>query len=81
MVYLSSSLVFIDATVDDASILLAGLKAGTEVIWLDAHQDGVLAITQVLATRRHLSSISRSQIHVDRGKKTAVTTGKCRSTA
>ena len=62
MVYLSSSLVFIDATVDDASILLAGLKAGTEVIWLDAHQDGVLAITQVLATRRHLSSRANAYV-------------------
>jgi len=52
-----SSLVFIDATVDDASSLLAGLQAGAEVIWLNAHQDGVLAITQVLNARRELLSV------------------------
>lgn len=57
MTSLSSSLVFIDATVDDAASLLAGLKSGTQVILLNADQDGVTAITQALATHRDLSSI------------------------
>ena len=57
MTSLFSSLVFIDATVDDSATLLAGLKAGTQVILLNSGEDGVTVITQALAAHRNLSSI------------------------
>jgi HAMP domain-containing protein len=42
---------------------------------------GTNRIREIVLSLRNFSRLSRSQIHVDRGKKTAVTTGKCRSTA
>jgi hypothetical protein len=53
----SSSLLFIDPTVDDLPNLLAGVAAGTEVHVLNSTQDAVSQITNTLLGREGISSI------------------------
>ncbi|WP_421656961.1 DUF4347 domain-containing protein [Leptothermofonsia sp. ETS-13] len=54
---LSSSLVFIDSTVEDYQSLVSGASAGTEVHVLNSAQDAIAQITQVLAGRTGISSL------------------------
>lgn len=51
------ALVFIDAAVNDYQVLLRGIAPETEVIVLDATQDGVAQITQTLADRHNLRNL------------------------
>ncbi|MBD1927824.1 DUF4347 domain-containing protein [Trichocoleus sp. FACHB-90] len=53
----NKEIVFIDTTVKDYQSLIAGVKAGTEVVILDSARDGVAQITQVLAGRSNIASI------------------------
>ncbi|UBF28134.1 DUF4347 domain-containing protein [Kovacikia minuta CCNUW1] len=53
----SSSLLFIDPTVDDLPNLLSGVTAGTEVHILNSSQDAVSQITNTLLGREGISSI------------------------
>jgi len=52
-----SNLVFIDAAVEDYQILMNGVAPETEVILLDAQQDGIAQITAALSTFRDLDSV------------------------
>jgi hypothetical protein len=54
---LSSSLVFIDSTVEDYQSLVSGVSTGTEVYVLNSAQDAIAQITQVLAGRTGISSL------------------------
>ncbi|MBD2313244.1 DUF4347 domain-containing protein [Desertifilum sp. FACHB-1129] len=51
------AIVFIDAAVSDVAHLVSGVAPGAEVVVLDAQQDGVAQISQVLAGRTHVSSV------------------------
>ncbi|MEM9136170.1 MAG: DUF4347 domain-containing protein, partial [Cyanobacteria bacterium P01_F01_bin.42] len=51
------TLVVVDAGVDDLSVLLGDLAAETDVLVLNAHQDGVEQITQALKQRHRLSTL------------------------
>jgi Tol biopolymer transport system component len=53
----TSGIVFIDSTVDDYEMLMAGVKPGLEVVLLDDSQDGITQITQSLKGRTGLSSL------------------------
>ncbi|UBF25722.1 DUF4347 domain-containing protein [Kovacikia minuta CCNUW1] len=53
----SSSLLFIDPTVDDLPNLLSGVTAGTEVHILNSSQNAVTQITNTLLGREGISSI------------------------
>jgi hypothetical protein len=53
----SSSLLFIDPTVDDLPNLLSGVTTGTEVHILNTSQDAVTQITNILLGREGISSI------------------------
>ena len=53
----NSTLVFIDAGLEDYSTLRAGVFVGIEVFVLDRTQDGIEQITQVLAQRSSLSAV------------------------
>jgi hypothetical protein len=50
-------IVFIDSRVADHSTLIAGLSADSELVWLDATQDGLQQMQAALADRRDLASI------------------------
>jgi Ca2+-binding RTX toxin-like protein len=50
-------MVFIDSRVADHSTLIAGLGADSELVWLDATQDGLQQMNAALADRRDLASI------------------------
>lgn len=47
----SASLLVIDSTLDNYQELMAGVKAGTEVVVLDPVQDAIAQITQILTGR------------------------------
>lgn len=51
------AIVFIDAAVSDVAHLVAGVAPGAEVVVLNAQQDGVAQISQVLAARTNVSSV------------------------
>jgi glucose/arabinose dehydrogenase len=53
----SSSIAFIDSTVENYQKLVAGIAPGTEVVILDANQDGIQQISNVLAQRHTFSAI------------------------
>ncbi|MCU0567825.1 MAG: DUF4347 domain-containing protein [Oculatellaceae cyanobacterium Prado106] len=53
----SSILILIDASVDDTPSLIQGASPNAEVIVLDAAQDGIEQISQILATRRQVESL------------------------
>lgn len=48
---------FVDPAVADQAALTANLKAGVEVIVLDATRDGVQQISEALAGRQDVSAI------------------------
>jgi hypothetical protein len=50
-------MVFIDSRVADHSTLIAGLGADSELVWLDATQDGLQQMQAALADRHDLASI------------------------
>jgi hypothetical protein len=50
-------MVFIDSRVADHSTLIAGLGADSELVWLDATQDGLQQMQAALADQRDLASI------------------------
>jgi ELWxxDGT repeat protein len=50
-------LVFIDTAVENAQILADGIAPHTEVIQLSAHEDGVLQISQSLASHSEVASV------------------------
>ncbi|MEB3357375.1 MAG: DUF4347 domain-containing protein, partial [Synechococcales bacterium] len=52
-----ASICFIDTNVSDHDVLLQGIRASVEVILLNSHQDGLLQITEALATRPEISVI------------------------
>ncbi|MBH8578184.1 DUF4347 domain-containing protein [Nostocaceae cyanobacterium CENA369] len=52
-----SRIVFIDPTVEDYQSLVAAVLRDTEVIVLNAHEDGVEEISAVLATRSGITSL------------------------
>ncbi|MFV1973757.1 MAG: DUF4347 domain-containing protein, partial [Thiohalobacterales bacterium] len=54
----NNTLVFIDAAVPDYEKLIQGLPGDTEVIVLEAGRDGVEQISEALADRENLTSIS-----------------------
>ena len=47
------SIVFIDIRVQDAATLLQGLKPGTEVVFLQAGQDGGNSRANVITAKNH----------------------------
>jgi Tol biopolymer transport system component len=51
------SLVLIDAAVEKASILIAGVKTDIEAILLHSHQDGVAQITKILSSYKKIASL------------------------
>ncbi|MBD2520360.1 DUF4347 domain-containing protein [Nostoc sp. FACHB-973] len=51
------SIVFVDGAIGDVSSLLIGLAPGTEVVRLDAAQDGVEQIGAVLSQRQDVSAV------------------------
>ena len=53
----TTGIVFIDSTVDDYQMLMAGVKPGLEVVLLDDSQDGITQITQAMSGRSGLSSL------------------------
>jgi Ca2+-binding RTX toxin-like protein len=53
----TSGIVFIDSTVDDYEMLMAGVKPGLEVVLLDDSQNGITQITEALKGRSGLSSL------------------------
>ncbi|MBD2068882.1 DUF4347 domain-containing protein [Leptolyngbya sp. FACHB-671] len=53
----ASTVVFVDSTVDDYQSLASSASPGTEVIVLDATQDGVTQITSALAGRSGVESV------------------------
>ncbi len=53
----TTNLVFVDAGIGDYQSLLADLKPGTEVYWLNSWQDAVQQITQTLLGRSGISSL------------------------
>ena len=54
----SSSLLFVDSSVSDSKQLLAGAKAGTEVHLLNSTEDAISQITDTLAGRTGITSLS-----------------------
>lgn len=52
-----TEIAFVDAGVADSSSLIAQFKAGTDVHLLDASQDAIEQITQVLANRIDVSAV------------------------
>lgn len=54
---MASALVIIDPRVDEFETLLSGLPEGTEVLVLNAEQDGAAQIVQYLAGRSHLDAL------------------------
>ncbi|WP_088894155.1 DUF4347 domain-containing protein [Leptolyngbya ohadii] len=52
-----STLIVVDPTVANYGTLLQGLDAAAEVVLLDPNQDGIVQITQLLASRRDLASL------------------------
>lgn len=57
LLHTPSNLVLIDATVEDYQILIDGVAPNTEVVLLDAQQDGIAQITAALSTYRDLDSV------------------------
>ena len=53
----ASTIVFVDSTVDDYQSLVSSASPGTEVVVLDATQDGVTQITSALAGRSGVESV------------------------
>ena len=53
----SSSLLFVESDLEDGATLLAGVEPGAEVVVLDAGQDAIAQITQVLAGRQNVASL------------------------
>jgi hypothetical protein len=53
----TDGIVFIDSTVDDYEMLMAGVTPGLEVVLLDGSQDGIVQITRSLEGRSGLSSL------------------------
>jgi len=53
----SSNLVFIDSSIDNHQVIRESFQGKAEVVLLDAAQDGVAQISQVLAQRQQVSSI------------------------
>ena len=51
------SIVFIDARVQDAATLLQGLKPGTEVVFLQAGQDGLAQMAAALGERGDVGAV------------------------
>ena len=62
----SRSIAFIDAAVEDHSLLLAGLASGIEVHTIRADVDGVAEISQVLRSRFHLGAAEATFDALDR---------------
>ncbi|MBF2048311.1 MAG: DUF4347 domain-containing protein, partial [Elainella sp. C42_A2020_010] len=52
-----TEIAFVDVGVADSSSLIAQFQAGTEVHLLDASQDAIAQITQILASRSNISAI------------------------
>ncbi|MEG4328445.1 DUF4347 domain-containing protein, partial [Microcoleus sp. herbarium5] len=52
-----SAIAFIDTQVENYQSLVAGVKAGTEVVVLDGNKDAIDQITQILALRTNIDSI------------------------
>jgi Ca2+-binding RTX toxin-like protein len=50
-------IVFIDRGLKDYQTLIAGVRSGSEVVLLDARQDGIQQISNVLANRRGISAV------------------------
>ncbi|MEN9221134.1 MAG: DUF4347 domain-containing protein, partial [Thermostichus sp. BF3_bins_97] len=50
-------LVFVDPTLPDLAILLAGIEPSAEVILLDGDQDGIQQISDVLGTRQGIHAV------------------------
>jgi Ca2+-binding RTX toxin-like protein len=53
----ASTIVFVDSTVDDYQSLVSSALPGTEVVVLDATQDGIAQITSALAGRSGVESL------------------------
>ncbi|HEY9626595.1 MAG TPA: DUF4347 domain-containing protein [Coleofasciculaceae cyanobacterium] len=60
----SPALVIVDPNVDHYESLVQGVYPGTEVVILDAAQDGVAQITQAIARHTALSGLPLSSLHV-----------------
>ncbi|MFM9974375.1 MAG: DUF4347 domain-containing protein, partial [Beijerinckiaceae bacterium] len=52
-----NEIVFIDASVEDAALLLAGIRPGVEVVLLDSTRDGVQQIADALEGRSDITAI------------------------
>lgn len=50
-------LVFIDQTLPDLAILLAGIRPGAEVVFLDPNRDGIEQITEALRGRKGIKAL------------------------
>lgn len=50
-------LVFIDQTLPDLAILLAGIRPGAEVVFLDPNRDGIEQITETLRGRKGIKTL------------------------
>ncbi|MEO0942019.1 MAG: DUF4347 domain-containing protein, partial [Cyanobacteria bacterium J06642_12] len=53
----NTKLLFIDSSVQDAEVLLQGLKSGVKAIALDPQRDGVIQITEVLREYRWVETV------------------------
>ena len=51
------AVIFIDSRVQDAASLLKGVAAGTEVVYLQANQDGLQQIATYLAAHHEVGSV------------------------
>ncbi|WP_394754021.1 DUF4347 domain-containing protein [Crenothrix sp.] len=52
-----NEIIFVDAGVEDASSLLAGIPSSTRVVWLDATRDGVKQIAEALIGQSNVDAI------------------------
>jgi len=52
-----SGVLFVDSRVDDIQSLIAGVKPGIEIVFLDAQKDGVSQISSYLQNHTYISSI------------------------
>ncbi|MEA5569032.1 DUF4347 domain-containing protein [Anabaena sp. UHCC 0399] len=53
----TQEIIFLDTTVDNYQSLIKGVESGAEVVLLDAKQDGIIQISQVLSQRSDISAI------------------------
>ena len=53
----AKSILFVDSGVADYQSLMDGVKPGTEIVLLDADQDGIMQITAILNQRCDIGSV------------------------